>query len=78
MKNPRGIKAAEDIQQFINGYGFKNFTVYGRTDNWLAIDVDGENESEIYSLLYRLHAWNLNADLYEHYIEINIESDDRW
>lgn len=30
------------------------------------------------SLLNRLHAYNLDADTYDHYIEINIADDDRW
>lgn len=78
MRCNRGNNAAEDIQKFINGYGFSKFDVYPRTDDYLAIDVEGINEDEVASLLNRLHAWNLNVNQWEHYIEIYIGNDDRW
>lgn len=78
MRCNKGDRAAEDIQKFINGYDFSKFDVYSRTDDYLAIDVEGINEDEVVSLLNRLHAWNLSANQWEHYIEIYIGNDDRW
>lgn len=73
-----GMTAADSIQKFIDGYGFQNFCVYPRDDSTLAVDVEGEDEYEVTSLLNRLHAWDLDADIYDHYIEINIADDDRF
>ena len=73
-----GDNAADQIQRFIDGYGFSKFAVYPRTDEYLAIDIEGEDEDEVNSLLNRLHAWNLDADIYDHYIEINIADDERF
>lgn len=73
-----GNDAADQIQRFIDGYGFSKFAVYPRTDEYLAIDIEGEDEDEVDSLLNRLHAWNLDADIYDHYIEINIADDERF
>ena len=61
--NDAGMKAAESVQNFINGYGFRNFDVYDRSDEWLAIDVEGEDEDEVLSLLSRLQSWGLNASI---------------
>lgn len=66
------------VQDFIDGYGFEEFSVYDRGNGWLAIDFDGYSEDDIRPLLNRLHAWNLDADAYEHYIEIYIGDDDRF
>ena len=74
----RGTIAAEKIQNFIDGYGFNNFEVYPRTDDYVAIDIDGEDEDEVVELLNRLHAWGLDADKYDHYVEIDISEDDRF
>lgn len=76
--NDVGMKAAESIQNFIDEYGFSNFDVYDRTNEWLAIDVEGEDEDTILSLLNRLHAWDLDASISDHYIEIYIGDDDRF
>lgn len=65
-------RAADAVQEFINGYGFRQFSVYPRTDEWLAIDTEGEDEDEVTALLTRLRAWGLDADDDDHYIEIYI------
>ncbi len=70
--------AVDEIQRFIDGYGFSDFDVYERTDEWLAIDVEGQPESEVNSLVTRLNAYGLDIDRYDHYIEIYIGDDSRW
>ena len=72
------MDAADTIQKFINGYGFERFIVYSRTDEWLAIDTKEEDESAIIALKNRLCAWNLQCNIWEHYIEIYIGDDDRF
>lgn len=77
-ESARGRRAAKDVQKYIDGYGFRKFDVYDKDDYTLAIDVEGERESEVIALLNRLQTWGLNAGLREPYIEIDIEGDDRW
>ena len=73
-----GDNAAEVIQDFLKGYGFKapDFYVYPRTDTFLGIDVDGVPESEVISCVNRLRAWGLDVDIYEHYIDITIDPEE--
>ena len=62
----------DEIQKYINSYGFKGFDIYERSDEWAAIDVDGENEREIHYCIQRINTFgnDVHADLWEHYIEI--------
>ena len=67
------MEVCDKIQRFIDGYGFRHFSVYPRTDEWLAIDTEGKDDDEVIALLNRLHAWGLSADYDgDHYIEIYI------
>lgn len=68
------ITNINDLQKYINSYGFKGFDIYERTEEWAAIDVEGESESKINHCIQRLNTYGngVHADLWEHYIEIYI------
>lgn len=69
-------KAVDRVQNFLDSYGLGDFKVYERDKNWLAVDVDGFSSDDIGYLLSRLRSVGLQADLWEHYVEIYIGDKD--
>ena len=63
---------ASKIQKYINSYGFNNYVVYDRDENWCAIDFEGEDEDDVIPLVNRIKAIIPETSIFEHYIEMYV------
>lgn len=65
---------ASKIQKYINSYGFNNYVVYDRDENWCAIDFEGKDEDDVIPLVNRIKAIIPETSIFEHYIEMYVGS----
>ena len=63
---------ASKIQKYINSYGFNNYVVYDRDENWCAIDFEGEDEDDVIPLVSRIKKIIPETSIFEHYIEMYV------